>query len=111
MLAGAGDGSSGESRDDGPEPSRLSEEEFAELMREIAEEDLPRVFALVEEFGERECAGLYAWGVEVGDRASVFTADGRPLAHCGSAAGAHEMFSLIRTVHLVWPSAAPAENP
>ncbi|MDR7300441.1 hypothetical protein [Haloactinomyces albus] len=51
---------------------------------------------------------LYRPGIEVGRRASVFTEDGRSLAHCSSAVDAQEMFSLIRRVRLVWISAAPA---
>lgn len=98
MLTGAAVGSGSDSGAD------MSEVELAELAQEIADDCLPRVFALVEEVGGRVGAELYAWGVEVGPRASVFTEDGRPFAQCDSAAGAHEMFSLIRRVRLVWPS-------
>lgn len=84
--------------------SSLSEDEFAQLADEIANDSPPRVFALVEEFGNRECADLYAWGVEVGERASVFTHDGQAVAHCSSALGAHKMFSMVRKLWLVWPT-------
>ncbi|MBA8825899.1 hypothetical protein FHX42_003265 [Saccharopolyspora lacisalsi] len=110
MLAGEVSGAGEESVEE-PSPWSMSEDEFATLVQEIADEDVPRVFALVEEFGARECAGLYAWGVEVGDRASVFAEDGTAFAHCDSAAGAHEMFSLIRRVHLVWPGRGSESGP
>ena len=48
------------------------EEEFAELVAEMVAEGAPRLFAVVQEFGERVDGRIAAWGVALEDRAEVF---------------------------------------
>ncbi|MDA3642578.1 hypothetical protein LZ318_39355 [Saccharopolyspora indica] len=84
----------------------MPEPEFAALVQEEADSSPPRVFALVEEHGDRVDCGIYAWGLEFEQRASVFDPDGTLRARCASADGAHALFSRIRNVRLVWPSEA-----
>lgn len=106
MLAGTNIDTDGESESDSNECwaiGPLCESEFRRLVGHIDSEYRPKVFALVERFGRYETE-LFAWGVQVGDHASVFAEDGRVLAHCDSADGAQRMFSIIRDVVLVWPS-------
>ncbi|MCI2421710.1 hypothetical protein MOQ72_30170 [Saccharopolyspora sp. K220] len=82
----------------------MPEDEFAELVQGEADDSPPRVFALVEEHGERADCSLFAWGLEFEERASVFDLDGVLFARCSSADGAHELFSRIRKIRLVWPA-------
>lgn len=96
MVVGAGQGPSFE--------SGLPEPEFAKLVQEEADGSPPRVFALVEEHGERMDCEIYAWGLEFERRATVFDPDGTLWAKCASADGAHALFSRIRKVRLVWPA-------
>ncbi|MGI8306791.1 hypothetical protein [Saccharopolyspora hattusasensis] len=103
MVVGAGQGSSFES---GLIPGSLPDDEFAALVQEEADGSPPRVFALVEEYGQREDCEIFAWGLEFEKRAAVFDLDGTLFARCASADGAHALFSRIRNVRLAWPSAA-----
>ncbi|MEU6267855.1 hypothetical protein [Saccharopolyspora shandongensis] len=102
MVVGAGQGPSFESGLLGS----LPEAEFAELVQEEADGSPPRVFALVEEHGERVDCEIFAWGLEFEQRASVFDLDGMLWARCASADGAHALVSRIRNVRLAWPSEA-----
>ncbi len=115
MLVGRESGASGDAGttweeradEETEEPLSLSEEEFVELVREVAEDEpMPRVFALVEEIEVRSGADLFAWGVQFEDQAAVFGVDGTFRAQCGSADSAHRLFSRVRNIRLVWPSAA-----
>jgi hypothetical protein len=82
----------------------MPEAEFAELVREEVDDAPPRVFALVEEHGERADCAIFAWGLEFEKRAAVFDLDGVLRASCASAHSAHRLFSRLYKVRLVWPS-------
>lgn len=84
------------------EVGSFSEEEFADLVQGLVDDDAPRVFALVEEVGERLDGGIFAWGLEFGDWAAVFRTE-RGFIKCASAASAHGLFSRARALRLVWP--------
>lgn len=81
----------------------FSEEEFAELVQGLVDDHAPRVFALVEEIGERLDGGIFAWGLEFGDWAAVFRTE-RRFIKCASAASAHGLFARAHALRLVWPS-------
>jgi hypothetical protein len=47
------------------------EEEFAELVAEMVRDEAPRLFAVVQEIGEREDGRIAAWGMAFDDHAAV----------------------------------------
>ncbi|APU14573.1 MULTISPECIES: hypothetical protein [Actinoalloteichus] len=57
-------------------PSPLCDEEtFAEILAEIVADEAPRLFAVVEEYGERADARIAAWGFAFPDHAELVSAD------------------------------------
>jgi hypothetical protein len=52
------------------------EAEFSELLDEMVAEDAPRVFAVIQEYGDRVDAHIAAWGMAFDDHAVVASADG-----------------------------------
>lgn len=106
MLDGVVVGSAAES---GSEPGPISEEEFSRLVQVIVDDFQPRVFALVEEHGDRIDGELFAWGLEFEGRAAVFAPEGELYAKCDSATKAHHLFSRIRKIRLVWPTFQPRQ--
>lgn len=61
-----------------PEPL-CDETEFAELIEEMVADEAPRLFAIVQEYGERVDARLAGWGMWFGDRAVAFDVSGRTM--------------------------------
>jgi len=62
-----------------PEPDSsppFSDAKFEALIRELVTDDAPRLFAVVEEYGDREDAHVGAWGLAFPDHAEVVTAEG-----------------------------------
>lgn len=102
MVANAAVGSSVDT-EDGPES--IPEDEFSALVQEIVDDYTPRVFALVEERGDRIDGRIFAWGLQFDERATVFCPEGRLFAKTTSADSAHRLFSRIRNLRLLWPSA------
>ena len=47
------------------------EEEFAELIAEMVHDEAPRLFAVVQEIGEREDGRIAAWGMAFEDHAAL----------------------------------------
>jgi hypothetical protein len=47
------------------------EEEFAELVAEMVRDEAPRLFAVVQEIGEREDGRIAAWGMAFDDHTAV----------------------------------------
>lgn len=99
--------------------ARWDEETFARLVGELVNDTAPRMFALVEEFGERDDGQVFAWGVQFDGRAALLTPEGRLLGTFGSAASAHTSFGLLTRLRLVWrdrdastaePAAEPADR-
>lgn len=62
----------------------VSEEEFAEEVRELVASSAPRVFALVEEYGERVDGRIIAWGMASTMRMSTLRWSASAVA-CGGA--------------------------
>lgn len=79
-----------------------SEAEFAELVDALVTDSAPRLFALVEECGERADGWVVAWGMQFEDHAEVIAADRGLRVSVLSAERAREMFSRLGKVRLVW---------
>ncbi|NHD16926.1 MULTISPECIES: hypothetical protein [unclassified Actinopolyspora] len=79
-----------------------NEEEFAALVERLVLDEAPRVFALVEEVGERADAGIVAWGMALRDRAELVAVGGGMRGSFSSAESARELFGLTRELRLVW---------
>ncbi|NUT48658.1 MAG: hypothetical protein HOV94_15325 [Saccharothrix sp.] len=95
-----------------------SKEEFTRLMRELAVDEAPRLFALVEEYGEGEDARVAGYGLAYEDRADVNSVEGDFQLHSQNAESARMLFGIssqsagVRQVHVVWldEAAAPAQR-
>lgn len=81
-----------------------TEEEFAAVVGEMVAGELPRVFALVEEYGERADGWIIAWGIAFADHAELVTVDCGARGGFRSAESARSAFARRRTVRLVWPA-------
>ena len=83
---------------------------FAALVREVAVEGAPRLFALVEEEGEAQGARVAGYGLAYEDRADVTSVEGDFRLRSESAENARTLFEVtsgdveVRRVHLVWLS-------
>jgi hypothetical protein len=83
-------------------------EEFTGLMQELAVEEAPRLFALVEEYGEAEDARVAGYGLAYADRADVNSAEGDFQLGSESAERARTLFEIssrsagVSRVHVVW---------
>jgi hypothetical protein len=81
---------------------------FATLLREVADEDAPRLFALVEEYGDADDARVAGYGLAYGDRADIASVEGDFRLRSDSAESARTLFEIasgdveVRRVHLVW---------
>ncbi|MGH3831496.1 MAG: hypothetical protein ACRDRS_13805 [Pseudonocardiaceae bacterium] len=89
----------------------ISEEEFAAEVRELVDEDAPRVFALVEEHGERDGACVYAWGIAFDGHVEVITADGSLRRTFDSVEHAQRKCTQFRKIRLVWATPVPPRHP
>jgi len=86
--------------------------EFATLLTEMVHDEAPRLFAVVQEFGEREDGRIAAWGMAFEDHAAVLR-DQNAWLSVSSPDRARHMLSRAPdiTAHLVWvrPSPAPGD--
>jgi hypothetical protein len=57
-------------------PPLCDEAEFTELIQEMVDDEAPRLFAIVQEYGDRVDAHVAGWGMWFGDRAVAFDVDG-----------------------------------
>ena len=89
-----------------------TEEEFAAMIHEMIAEDVPRVFALVEECGERADGRIFGWGMAFEDHAELIGVHGGMRGTFPSAERARRMFARRRKVRLVWatPERSPAQS-
>lgn len=92
-------------------PPLCDETEFAELIDEMVTEEAPRLFAIVQEYGERVDAHVAVWGMCFADRAVAFDTDGRTLI-MRSAESAMRLFRAdpFHTPRLCWAGHAPAQH-
>jgi hypothetical protein len=102
---------------------------FALQMRELAHENAPRLFAIVEEYGEQRDVRVAGYGLAHDDHADVNSVEGDFTLHSQSAEHARSLFEIssrsagVRRTHVVWldgtrvsvasakPSARPARGP
>ncbi|WP_243789088.1 hypothetical protein [Saccharopolyspora gloriosae] len=84
-------------------PPLCGEQEFAEIMRELVAMDTPRLFAVVQEYGERVDAEVAAWGMAFEDHVEAITVDGRLWMSLASAEDTLIGFrrATVRP-HLIW---------
>lgn len=79
-------------------------EEYAELLAEMVAETAPRMFAVVEEYGERVDARVVGWGLAHADHVDVIGVDGG--VHPGTRPE-HVLRRFARRDHtsarVVWP--------
>ncbi len=88
------------------------EPEFAALAENLVADFAPRLFALVEEQGERVDGRIFAWGMAFEDRAELVGAGRKIRGSFRSADSAHLMFSRCGKMRLVWynPDAATQQE-
>ncbi|MFD0202424.1 MULTISPECIES: hypothetical protein [Saccharothrix] len=85
-----------------------SEEEFATVIHRLAAGEAPRLFAIVEEYGEAEDARVAGYGLAYADRAEVHAVEGGFHLGSRSAETARILFEVssrsagTRRAHLVW---------
>lgn len=85
-------------------------EEFTGLMRELAVCEAPRLFALVEEYGEGQDARVAGYGLAYEDRVDANSVEGGFQLHSQSAESARTLFEIsswstgAALVHVVWLS-------
>jgi hypothetical protein len=86
-----------------PEPL-CGKEEFAELLAEMVADQAPRVFAVVQEYGDRVDGRIAAWGMAFDDSAAVVNVEGSIVVTTASAEKALRGFGFGShiTPHLVW---------
>lgn len=86
-------------------PPLCGEEEFADEVRELVESSAPRVFALVQEQGERFDAWVTAWGLEFEDGCVQIVRAGNGLGGTfPSVERAVRRYSRRKKIRLVWIS-------
>ena len=98
-------------RDGESEPRPLGDEhQFAALMRGMVADLAPRVFAIVQEYGERVDGRVVAWGMAFDDHADALDVDGGAHVASRSAEDVLRGFARSRhvTPHLVWVDPAAA---
>ncbi len=57
-------------------PPMCDEEMFASILDEMVADEAPRMFAIVQEYGERADARIAGWGMSFDDRAVAFDTEG-----------------------------------
>jgi hypothetical protein len=83
---------------------------FTALLHEVAQEGAPRLFAIVEEYGNAEDARVAGYGLAYADRAEVDAVEGGFRLSSESAESARTLFEItsgdeaVREVHVVWLS-------
>lgn len=90
-----------------PTPA-CDEQEFAEIVESMVADDAPRLFAVVQEYGERVDAAIAAWGMAFPDHAEIVSYRMRMSVRAPE--NALRMFTVdghIRA-HLVWFNPAAA---
>ncbi|MET7990377.1 hypothetical protein ABZU76_05655 [Amycolatopsis sp. NPDC005232] len=89
--------------DSEPEPL-CGQEEFTELVADMVKSSAPRLFAIVQEYGERVDARISAWGLDFDDKIEILDVDGRLRMSLMSTDRALWMFSRHPDVsaEVVW---------
>lgn len=93
-------------------PGPLCDEtEFADLIQEMVADEAPRLFAIVQEYGERVDARVAGWGMWFGNRAVAFDLTGRTMI-MRSMASTMRLFRRAPHINprLCWIGPEPAED-
>ncbi len=87
--------------------------EFAELMAEMVADEAPRLFAIVQEYGERSDGRIAAWGMAFEDHAKVVSVDSATLTSLSSLDRVVHGFSYHPNItgHVVWVNPDAATPP
>jgi hypothetical protein len=82
------------------------EAEFAEEINAMVADEAPKLFAIVQELGERADAVIAAWGMAFDDCAELIGADGGSRMSLESPETARWLFSRREniTAHIIWVS-------
>jgi hypothetical protein len=81
---------------------------FAALLREVAQEDAPQLFAIVEEYGEQADARVAGYGLAYDDHVDVNSVEGDFRLNSQSPESALSLFEVstadkeVKRLHLVW---------
>jgi hypothetical protein len=91
-------------RDPSGRPPLCDEAEFVELLDEMVADHAPRLFAIVQEYGERVDAKFAAWGMAFDDHVDVIGVGGSVHVGAPSADGLLRRFHFGNhvTPRLVW---------
>ena len=95
----------------GDEEPLCDEEEFAQEVRELVADEAPRVFALVEERGERADGWIVAWGMVFEDRVEVISENRGLRMTVHSIDRVQRVFSRRRKIRLVWADPTTVHRP
>lgn len=96
-----------------PESPLCDEQEFAADVADMVADEAPRLFAVVEEYGERVDARIAAWGMSFDEQAIAVDVDDRFTMFLQSPKGALRLFREPQvTPRLVWvdPEAVSAQD-
>ncbi|MGB9278772.1 MAG: hypothetical protein WCB57_01595 [Pseudonocardiaceae bacterium] len=102
---------------DDTDPSALAplcgEVEFTELVDEMVADEAPRLFAVVQEYGERVDGRIAAWGMAFEDRTEIVSVDHRMYLNLSSPQRAACLLSHRPhvTARLVWVNPDKASPP
>lgn len=96
-------------------PPLCGEEEFTGLLENMVADEAPRLFAIVQEYGQRVDGAIAAWGMAFTDHTEIISVDGHRHLHLQAPQNAsrHFHFGTHVRARLVWfsPDAAtPAAN-
>jgi hypothetical protein len=81
---------------------------FTALLHEVARDEAPRLFAIVEELDEKEDVRVAGYGLEYTDRVEVNSVEGGFSLTSQSAENSRMLFEIgsgdvaVRQVHIVW---------
>jgi hypothetical protein len=98
------------------EQSTNTDREFTAVLHELAREEAPRLFAVVEEYGEGEDVRVAGYGLAYPDRAEVGSVEGGFYLNSENAESARVVFEIssrsagTRRAHLVWLDATAARH-
>lgn len=91
-----------------------AEERFAEVLDMMVADAAPRMFAVVQEYGERVDAHIAAWGIALPDRAEAVSVERGLRMSLQTPEDALRAFTWGRHIraHLVWvdPAATPFDD-
>lgn len=87
-------------------PPLCGEDEFAELVSEMVTDYAPRVFAVVQEYGDRVDARIAAWGLAHADHVDVICMDGSIHLSAGGPESVLHRFDGRddASAHVIWPA-------